>query len=116
VEEQRRATLDIVRTLEAFVQALNSRDMRRVRDAYPGMSSDEEAKWRRLLEEKAVTKLRAVLQESGQPRVDGDAAESQVQLRLSLTVQGLTNTENPKYRAVFRRESGSWRLMQLEDR
>ena len=115
-EEERRATLEVVRLMEAFVQALNSRDMKRVRDAYPGMSPGDEAKWRRLLEEKTVTKVRAVLQESGQPRVEGDAAESLVQLRLSLTVQGLTNTSNPKYRAVFRREGGAWRLMQLEDR
>jgi hypothetical protein len=80
------------------------------------MSSDEEVKWRRLLEEKTVTKLRAVLQESGQPRVEGDAAESLVQFRLSLTVQGLTNSSSPKYRAVFQREGGVWRLMHLEDR
>jgi serine/threonine-protein kinase len=115
-EEERHATLEIVRLMEAFVQALNSRDMKRVRDAYPGMSPGDEAKWRQMLEEKTVTKVRAVLQESGQPRVEGDAAESLVQLRLSLTVQGLTNTSNPKYRAVFRREGGAWHLMRLEDR
>jgi len=115
-EEQRHTALETVRLLETFVAALNSRDMKRVRDAYPGMSSDEEVKWRRLLEEKTVTKLRAVLQESGQPRVEGDTAESLVQFRLSLTVQGLTNSSSPKYRAVFQREGGVWRLMHLEDR
>jgi serine/threonine-protein kinase len=115
-EDQRRTALETVRLLEAFVAALNSRDMKRVREAYPGMSSEEEVKWRRLLEEKTVTKLRAVLQESGQPRVEGDAAESSVQFRLSLTVQGLTNSSSPKYRAVFQREGGVWRLMHLEDR
>jgi hypothetical protein len=81
------------------------------------MRPDEEARWRRLLEDrKTVTDLRATLQESGQPKVDGDAAESLIQIHLAMKVQGLTKPLDQKYRAVFARESGTWRLVQLEDR
>jgi uncharacterized protein YjdB len=116
-DDPRRTAQEIGRVLEVFVDALNSRDTKRVKDAYPGMRPDEEARWRRLLEDrKTVTDLRATLQESGQPKVDGDAAESLIQIHLAMKVQGLTKPLDQKYRAVFARESGTWRLVQLEDR
>jgi serine/threonine-protein kinase len=116
VEDQRRVTVEATRLLETFVAALNSRDMDRVKAAYPGMTADEEGKWRRTLENRNVSKVRATLQQGGQLRLEGDGAEMPALIRLVVTVSGIEQPNEQNYRAAFSREGGTWRLMRLDAR
>jgi hypothetical protein len=113
--DKARATRDIGHLVDAFVEALNSRDMERVRQAYPGMSPDQASSWRAMLEQKnVVTKFQATLEGNGQPpTVSGDHAEAEIRIRLDFTANGLSNTKTQRYQAMFERDSVHWRLSQL---
>ena len=101
----------------AFVAALNSRDMTRLKQAYPGMSPAEESDWSKLLNEKSLTKFEAVLADTQPPTVEATSAEELFQLRMSLTYAGLpTETQRIRYQGVFRPDSGTWKLMRLIQR
>ena len=115
-EDQRRATVEATRLLETFVAALNSREMDRVKAAYPGMTADEEGNWRRTLENRNVSRVRATLQQSGQLRLEGDNAEMPARIRMVVTVSGIEQPNEQNYRAAFSREGGPWRLIRLDAR
>ncbi len=116
-EEQRRASAEATRLLEAFVTALNSRDVERVKAAYPGMTQTEEARWRATLENRSVTRVRATLQQTGQLTLSGDTAEVPARIKLVVTVAGLDQPNEQGYRATISREGGGpWRLMRLDAR
>ncbi len=105
------------RGIAAFVAALNSRDMTRLRQAYPGMSAAEESDWSKLLNEKSLTKFEAALEESQPPTVGATSAEGLFQVRLALTYAGLpTETQRIRYQGVFRPDGGIWKLMRLNQR
>jgi len=115
--EKARAVEQIGRGVTAFVAALNSRDMGRLRQAYPGMSSAEESDWSKLLNEKSLTKFEAVLEESQPPRIEGTSGEVQFQVRMALTYAGLpSETQRIKYQGLFRQDNTAWRLARLVQR
>jgi serine/threonine-protein kinase len=115
--EKARAVNQVERGIAAFVAALNSRDMTRLRQAYPGMTAAEESDWSKLLNEKSLTKFEAALEESQPPTVEATSAEGLFQVRLALTYAGLpTETQRIRYQGVFRPDGGTWHLMRLNQR
>jgi serine/threonine-protein kinase len=113
--ERVRAVQEINLILDAFVKAVNARSVAQLRQAYPGMTSSDEAQWRTLLEGKTLVRLVASLEPSGDPRVEQETAESSFHLLLRLTYSGQpTSSGNVPYQAHFRREAGKWRLVRLQ--
>jgi hypothetical protein len=112
--EKARAVDQVGKGIAAFVAALNSRDMTRLRQAYPGMTPAEESDWGKLLNEKSITKFEAVLEDAQAPTIEATSAEEQFQLRLALTYSGLpTETQRIRYQGIFRPDGGTWKLMRL---
>ena len=111
----RAKTLDqINRGIAAFVDALNRRDVARLRQAYPGISSAEEQDWSKLLTEKSLTRFEAVLGQTQAPRIDSGSADVVFQVRMTLNYSGQpTENQRVEYQAVFRPDGGNWRLMRL---
>jgi serine/threonine protein kinase len=115
--EKARAVDQVGKGIAAFVAALNSRDMTRLRQAYPGMTPAEESDWGKLLNEKSLTKFEAVLEDAQAPTIEATSAEEQFQLRLALTYSGLpTETQRIRYQGIFRPDGGTWKLMRLNPR
>ena len=115
--EKARAVDQVGKGIAAFVAALNSRDMTRLRQAYPGMTPAEESDWGKLLNEKSITKFEAVLEDAQAPTIEATSAEEQFQLRLALTYSGLpTETQRIRYQGIFRPDGGTWKLMRLNQR
>jgi hypothetical protein len=115
--EKARAVDQVGKGIAAFVAALNSRDLTRLRQAYPGMTPAEESDWSKLLNEKSLTKFEAVLEDTQPPTIEATSAEEQFQLRLALTYSGLpTETQRIRYQGVFRPDGGTWKLMRLNQR
>jgi hypothetical protein len=103
--------------IAAFVAALNSRDMGRLKQAYPGMSPAEESDWSKLLNEKSLSKFEAVLEDVQAPTIEATSAEEFFQVRMALTYAGLaTETQRIRYQGVFRPDGGTWKLMRLIQR
>jgi len=115
--EKARAVDQVGKGIAAFVAALNSRDMTRLRQAYPGMTPAEESDWSKLLNEKSLTKFEAVLEDAQAPTIEATSAEEQFQLRMALTYSGLpTETQRIRYQGIFRPDGGTWKLMRLNQR
>ena len=115
--EKARAVDQVGKGIAAFVAALNSRDMARLKQAYPGMTPAEESDWSKLLNEKSLTKFEAVLEDAQAPTIEATSAEEQFQLRLALTYSGLpTETQRIRYLGIFRPDGGTWKLMRLSQR
>jgi len=115
--EKARAVDQVGKGIAAFVAALNSRDMTRLRQAYPGMTPAEESDWSKLLNEKSLTKFEAVLEDAQAPTIEATSAEEQFQLRMALTYSGLpTETQRIRYQGIFRPDGGTWKLMRLIQR
>jgi serine/threonine protein kinase/uncharacterized protein YjdB len=113
--ERARAEAEIRRTLEAFAQALNGRSVAQLKQAYPGMSSSEEGRWRNMLEEKSLVRLVASVEAEGDPKIEPDAAESRFRLVLLLTYSGRpVHADQVEYRAQFRRDGTKWVLSRLQ--
>jgi hypothetical protein len=112
---ERAKTVDqINRGIAAFVDALNRRDVAKLRQAYPGMSSAEEQDWSKLLTEKSLTKFEAALLQTQAPRIDPGIADVVFQVRMTLNYSGQpTENQRIEYQAVFRPDGGNWRLMRL---
>jgi hypothetical protein len=108
-----RAEAEIGRQLDAFVAALNARDIARLRRAYPGMTASEEAGWRRLFDQKGL-KLQATMERTQPAQIQATSAEAPFNLHLTLSAAG--NPAEPRvasYRAMFEFDGSSWRLRQL---
>jgi uncharacterized protein YjdB len=115
--DKARALEQIPKRLAAFTQALNSRDMAQLRQAYPGMTAVEEADWAKLLKEKSVTRFEATLEDVQPPRVESGSAESLFQLHMVIGTAGSpAQNQRIRYRAVFEPEAGTWRMMRLVQR
>jgi len=115
--EKARAVDQVGKGIAAFVAALNSRDMTRLRQAYPGMTPAEESDWSKLLNEKSLTKFEAVLEDAQAPTIEATSGEEQFQLRMALTYSGLpTETQRIRYQGIFRPDGGTWKLMRLIQR
>ncbi|HEY7029660.1 MAG TPA: protein kinase [Gemmatimonadales bacterium] len=115
--EKARAVDQVGKGIAAFVAALNSRDMGRLKQAYPGMSSSEESDWSKLLNEKSLSKFEAVLEDVQAPTIEATSAEEFFQVRMALTYAGLaTETQRIRYQGVFRPDGGTWKLMRLIQR
>jgi serine/threonine protein kinase/uncharacterized protein YjdB len=114
--DPRAAQPEITRLIQGFVDALNSRDMKQVRAAYPGMTGKEESNWKNLLQNRDVSKFQATLAENGPAKVSGSGLEAPIRLQLNWTISGLGNSGDQKYTAFFAQEGGEWRLMQLTPR
>lgn len=113
--ERARAVQEIGRTLEAFAKALNDRSVTQLKQAFPGMSSAEEGRWRTMLEEKSLVRLLASVEQEGDPRIEQDAAESRFRLVLQSTYSGRpVSNAQVDYRAQFRREGTRWVLNRLQ--
>jgi serine/threonine-protein kinase len=115
--EKARAVDQVGKGIAAFVAALNSRDMARLKQAYPGMTPAEESDWSKLLNEKRLTKFEAALEDAQAPTIEASSAEEQFQLRLALTYSGLpSETQRIRYQGIFRPDGGTWKLMRLIQR
>jgi len=115
--EKARAVDQVAKGIAAFVAALNSRDMARLKQAYPGMTPAEESDWSKLLNEKRLTKFEAALEDAQAPTIEATSAEEQFQLRLALTYSGLpSETQRIRYQGIFRPDGGTWKLMRLIQR
>jgi uncharacterized protein YjdB len=111
--ERARAVQETNRVLDAFVDALNRRDMNQLRRIYPDMPANQETAWQQLLGAKNV-KLEARRDRAEDLRLEGKTAETRFTLRLRLQAGGdLPNNSETKYRAVFEQDSSRWQLRQL---
>jgi serine/threonine-protein kinase len=111
--ERARAVQETNRLLDAFVDALNRRDMNQLRRVYPDMPANQETAWQQLLGAKNI-KLEARRDRAEDLRLEGKTAETRFTLRLRLQAGGdLPNNSETKYRAVFEQDSSRWQLRQL---
>jgi uncharacterized protein YjdB len=111
--ERARAVQETNRVLDAFVDALNRRDMNQLRRIYPDMPANQETAWQQLLGAKNV-KLEARRDRAEDLRLEGKTAETRFTLRLRLQAGGdLPNNSETRYRAVFEQDSSRWQLRQL---
>ncbi|HEX6533854.1 MAG TPA: serine/threonine-protein kinase [Gemmatimonadaceae bacterium] len=100
--------------LANYASALASRDIDKVREAYPGISAEEAKRWSDVFA--ATTAVGATLTPSGPAAVSGSSAEIQVSAAFELTYQhGIKGDRNPTatYHATFARDSGGWKLIKL---
>jgi serine/threonine-protein kinase len=111
--ERARAVQETNRVLDAFVDAINRRDMNQLRRVYPDMPANQETAWQQLLGAKNI-KLEARRDRAEDLRFEGKTAETRFTLRLRLQAGGdLPNNSETKYRAVFEQDSSRWQLRQL---
>ena len=111
--ERARAVQETNRLLDAFVDALNRRDMNQLRRVYPDMPANQETAWQQLLGAKNV-KLEARRDRAEDLRIEGNTAETRFTLRMRLQAGGdLPNNSETKYRAVFGQDGSRWQLRQL---
>jgi uncharacterized protein YjdB len=111
--ERARAVQETNRLLDAFVDALNRRDMNQLRRVYPDMPANQETAWQQLLGARNV-RLEARRDRAEDLRIDGQTAETSFTLRLRLQAGGdLPSNSETKYRAVFEQDSSRWQLRQL---
>jgi serine/threonine-protein kinase len=115
--ERERATREINRQLDAFVEALNSLDLAKLKGAYPGMSRAEEDRWRQTMTSPRPTRLRASHDPLPAPRVTGSAAEVPYTLHMRPEYPGARAPEvTIAYLAQFELEDGKWQLRRLQQR
>ncbi len=105
---------ELDRQLDAFVDALNRRNMTLLRRAYPGLTSAEETRWKGMLEEKSLTRLEASRGGTQPPQIEEKAAEVRFTLRLRLQSAGApVNEFTTNYRGLFEHDGGTWELRRL---
>jgi uncharacterized protein YjdB len=110
-----RATADITRQLDAFVEALNSRDLARLKSAYPGMPAKFEEGWRNLMEQPRLNKLQATREPLPSPKLEQGVAEVPFTVNLKPDYSGQTAKPfSIRYTAVFENDSGKWQLRRLD--
>lgn len=116
-QEQARATREMTRQLDAFVEALNARQMAQLKAVYPGMPADEETRWGRLFEAPRLIKLNAARDPLPAPKVVQDSGS--VPFTLTMRPEYSGQRAEPvtiRYIAVFEQDSGKWQLRRLETR
>ncbi|HEU4641287.1 MAG TPA: serine/threonine-protein kinase [Gemmatimonadaceae bacterium] len=100
--------------LARYASALATRDIDRVRAAYPGMTSEEVKRWSDVFD--ATTAVGATLTPSGPAHVTGNTAELKVDAAFAFTYRrGIDGDRHPTatYRATFTRDGAGWRLTAL---
>lgn len=113
--EQARAAQEINAQLDAFVAALNSLDLSKLKNAYPGMSPGDEEGWRKLMTSPKPERLRATRDPVQVPRVTGDAVEVPFKLHMRPEYSGARAPNlDISYSARFQQEDGKWRLRELQ--
>jgi hypothetical protein len=104
---------EIRAVLQRYAQALASRDIAQLRRAYPGLTAEEERRWRDVFDAtEAVTATLTV----GTPTVSGDSASVAVAAAYGFDFKrGVSGDRAPHatYRATLRREQGEWRLVAI---
>ncbi|MGH7644169.1 MAG: Ig-like domain-containing protein, partial [Gemmatimonadales bacterium] len=108
------ATAEINAVLAEFARALESRHISEVRRIYPGMTAQQEERWRSLLDERGISQLTAKVGRTSSPSINGNTAELAFVLTLSFRsrTQGQVVQDVP-YRATLRRDDDVWRLSSL---
>jgi serine/threonine-protein kinase len=114
--EHTRATQETTRLLDAFVEALNQRDLGRLKAVYPGMPAAVEARWRTLLEDPRLNKLQATRDPLPALRLDQDGASAPFTVHLRPSYSGVAASPvTLRYQAVFQQEGGKWQLRSLDE-
>lgn len=111
--ERAKAEQQIRKQVDGFIAALNTRDIAKVRQANPNMSSSAEASWANLFSQANLTGFSAALEGIQPPRIEGDHAEVLFQILVTFEISGGNPTKgHPKYLGLLQREGGDWHLQQ----
>lgn len=107
--DMRTAINDVI---QAYARALESRDIDRVRRAYPGITAEQERQLRQALG--VMTELKAELGIVGAPQQDGDRASAEVSGTYTYYNASSRRQEQAPvtFRAIFERGAEGWRLIQ----
>jgi hypothetical protein len=101
--------------LSRYAQALESRDMDRIRAVYPGITSNEQNTWQTFF--RSVRDLQVQLGGVQAPTVDGPRAEAPFSLNLEFADRGGTRQITQNYQSVLvRSPSGEWRIDSIRAR
>ena len=114
--ERQRATQETTRLLDALVEALNQRDLGRLKSVYPGMPTAVEDRWRKLLDDPRLNKVQATRDQLPALHFDQDAADVPFNVNLKLSYSGAAASPvHIHYQAVFQQEGGKWLLRRLDE-
>jgi serine/threonine-protein kinase len=115
--ERLRATQETTRLLDAYVEALNQRDLGRMKSIYPGMPASMEDSWRKMFGHPQLNKLQASRDQLPALHLDQDGADVPFTVHLRPTYSGVAAPPlTLRYQAMFQQEAGKWQLRSLEER
>ncbi|HET9982602.1 MAG TPA: protein kinase [Longimicrobiales bacterium] len=99
------------RAAEAFVAAINARDIRQLRRAWPGIRSGEDSAWRRFLEAKENESLEARLVTVQSEDVNAGTATVLFPIILTFTNPATgRQLQRPSFEATFLASADGWKL------
>ncbi|MBX6363199.1 MAG: protein kinase [Gemmatimonadetes bacterium] len=99
------------RAAEAFVAAINARDIRQLRRAWPGIRSSEDDAWRRFLEAKENTSVEARLVTVKAEDVNAGTATVLFPIILTFTNPATgRQIQQPSFEATFLAAGDGWKL------
>jgi serine/threonine-protein kinase len=101
---------EIERLLETYRRAIESRDLDRLRSAYPGMTADQEQAWRGFFSN--VSALQATL-EILELDISGDTARARMEATYEYRMNR-SETQTFVFTASFRRGTDGWRMDQVQ--
>jgi serine/threonine-protein kinase len=101
---------EIERLLETYRRAIESRDLDRLRSAYPGITADQQRAWQGFFSN--VSALRATL-EILELDISGDRARARVEATYEYRMNR-TETQTFVFTASFRRGNDGWRMEQVQ--
>ncbi len=101
---------EIEQLLETYRRAIESRDLDRLRAAYPGMTADQEQAWRSFFSN--VSALQATL-EIVELDVSGDTARARVEATYEYRINR-AETQTFVFTASFRRRPDGWQMDQVQ--
>ena len=101
----------IGRTLQAYAQAIESRDVDAVRRAYPGLTAAQQRGWQQFFE---ATRSLDVTLRINRLQITGSAADAAVVGTYDYaTSRGGQQAEPVSFSATLRKENGAWKLVEV---
>ena len=102
---------DLQAGVQRFANAISSRDIGALREAYPGLTSDQERVWRNNFSQ--FSRIRTSVQYAA-PTVNDGSAQQPFRLTLILSdSQGMSTSNSANYVARYERIGGEWVLRAL---